>query len=36
VEISPETQQAIDAISKMVAYLSAKYLRYESGEEKYE
>ncbi|MDR1552582.1 MAG: DUF4924 family protein [Prevotellaceae bacterium] len=35
-EISAETQQAIDAISRMIAYLSAKYLRYESGEEKYE
>ncbi|MDR3287008.1 MAG: DUF4924 family protein [Prevotellaceae bacterium] len=35
-EISTETQQAIDVISKMIAYLSAKYLRYESGEEKWE
>ncbi|MDR0421079.1 MAG: DUF4924 family protein [Prevotellaceae bacterium] len=35
-DISTETQQAIDAISKMIARLSAKYLRYESGEEKYE
>ncbi|MDR0754096.1 MAG: DUF4924 family protein [Prevotellaceae bacterium] len=35
-EISAETQQAIDAIAKMIAFLSAKYLRYESGEEKYE
>ncbi|MDR1984936.1 MAG: DUF4924 family protein [Prevotellaceae bacterium] len=34
-EISTETQKAIDAISKMIAYLSAKYLRYETGEEKY-
>ncbi|MDR2293224.1 MAG: DUF4924 family protein [Prevotellaceae bacterium] len=34
-EVSAETQQAIDAIAKMIAYLSAKYLRYESGEEKY-
>jgi hypothetical protein len=35
-DILAETQQAIDAISKMVAYLSAKYLRFERGEEKYE
>jgi len=33
VEISEETQQAINLISKMIAYLSAKYLRYEKGEE---
>ncbi|MDR2064750.1 MAG: DUF4924 family protein [Prevotellaceae bacterium] len=35
-EISMETRQAIEAIAKMIAYLSAKYLRYERGEEKYE
>ncbi|MDR2125992.1 MAG: DUF4924 family protein [Prevotellaceae bacterium] len=35
-DISTETQQSIDTISKMVAYLSAKYLRYERGEEQYE
>ena len=36
IEVSAETQHAIDLISKMIAYLSAKYLRYEKGEEKYE
>jgi len=36
IDISEETQQAINAMSKMIAYLSAKYLRYETGEEKYE
>jgi hypothetical protein len=35
-EISQETQTAIDFISKMIAYLSAKYLKIETGEEKYE
>jgi hypothetical protein len=34
-DISAETQQAIDDISSMIAYLSAKYMRYERGEEKY-
>ena len=36
IEISEETRKAISAISKMIAYLSAKYLRYEKGEEKYD
>ena len=34
-DILAETQQAIDSISKMIAYLSAKYLSFERGEEKY-
>lgn len=32
-EVSGETQQAIDTIARLVAYLSAKYHRYERGEE---
>jgi hypothetical protein len=32
-KISEETQQAIGDISKMIACLSAKYLRYEKGED---
>jgi hypothetical protein len=33
IEISEETRQAVNAISKMIAYLSAKYLIYEKGED---
>lgn len=32
-EISAETQEAIDNISRMIAYLSAMYMKFEKGEE---